>query len=378
MEKKRSSLIPYLIFTLFIALFVGFNIYAYKTMDSTVGFINEFGMLVIFTAFFVFVYLYVLANLIVTEYLPQKNDVVCLFSIDGRTAIFIDRKGKKYIYEFKHADIVKENIGKYFEVEKNIFSITKINNLTTSNMFEITDIKEKYWFNFYCYLGSFEEIFLLPIVYVAVTPFVLSAILTPFPVNLIILAMTIPLIFIILYDLAYKIKRKRYIKKILEEKDPIKRSASFNNINELQEFQKMWSFSILSMDVMTKLVTLVVTLGLTIFFIILCINTNGIVRLIMLPFALVIFGLFIRSLVDFIVALPSTKTEEELERKYILADKISYIVNKVCSFSFLAYWFGILVIGSITAIKDGELSILVSTIPFWIVGIAMLIKEIRS
>ena len=97
MEKKRSSLIPYLIFTLFIALFVGFNIYAYKMMDNTVGFINEFGMLVIFTAFFVFVYLYVLANLIVTEYLPQKNDVVCLFSIDGRTAIFIDRKGKKYI-----------------------------------------------------------------------------------------------------------------------------------------------------------------------------------------------------------------------------------------------------------------------------------------
>jgi hypothetical protein len=62
---------------------------------------------------------------------------------------------------------------------------------------------------------------------------------------------------------------------------------------------------------MAKLVTLVVTLGLTIFFIILCINTNGIVRLIMLPFALVIFGFFIRSLVDFIVALPSKKTEEE-------------------------------------------------------------------
>ena len=377
MEKKKSSLIPYLIFTLFIALFVGFNVFAYKEMNSLIGFVSEFGMLVIFTAFFVFVYIYVLISLIVTEYLPQQKDVVYLFTMDGKTPVFVDKKGKKYIYDGKHIDAVRENIGKCFNVEKNIFTITKIENIT-SNAFEVTNIKEKYWFNFYCYLGAFEDIFLLPIVYVAATPFVLSAILTPFPVNLIILAMTIPLLFIILYDFAYKQKRKRYIKKILEEKDPIKRSASFNNINELQEFKKMWSFSILSMDVMTKLVTLVVTLGLTIFFIILCINTNGILRLIMLPFALVIFGLFIRSLVDFIVALPSTKTEEELEKKYILADKISYIVNKVCSFSFLAYWFGILVIGSITAIKDEELSILISTIPFWIVGIAMLIKEIRN
>ena len=52
MEKKRSSLIPYLIFTLFIALFVGFNVFAYKEMNSLIGFISEFGMLVIFTAFF--------------------------------------------------------------------------------------------------------------------------------------------------------------------------------------------------------------------------------------------------------------------------------------------------------------------------------------
>ena len=53
MKKKKSSLVPYLIFTLFIALFVGFNVIAYKSMGDNVSFISEYGMLVLFTAFFV-------------------------------------------------------------------------------------------------------------------------------------------------------------------------------------------------------------------------------------------------------------------------------------------------------------------------------------
>lgn len=377
MKKKKSSLIPYLIFTLFIALFVGFNIYAYKMMDSTVGFISEFGMLVIFTAFFVFVYIYVLISLIVTEYLPQQKDVLCLFTMDGKTPVFVDKKGKKYIYDGKHIDAVRENIGKCFNVEKNIFTVTKIENIT-SNAFEVTNIKEKYWFNFYSYLGAFEDIFLLPIVYVAATPFILSAILTPFPANLVVFAMTIPLSFIILYDFAYKQKRKKLVKKILEETDPIKRADRYNRVNKSQELQKLWSFSNLTMNMMRSFVTLVVVIGLTLFLGFILIKVQGVGKIAFLPFFIAILSFLVQAIVDFKMTIPTYDTEEEIRRKALLAEKIKKIAGKIYIFAFLSFWFGILLVGTMIALRDGEMSILVATIPFWIAGIAVLIKTLRN
>lgn len=377
MKKKKSSLIPYLIFTLFIALFVGFNIYAYKMMDSTVGFISEFGMLVIFTAFFVFVYIYVLISLIVTEYLPQQKDVLYLFTMDGKTPVFVDKKGKKYIYDGKHIDAVRKNIGKCFNVEKNIFTVTKIENIT-SNAFEVTNIKEKYWFNFYCYLGAFEDIFLLPIVYVAATPFILSAILTPFPANLVIFAITIPLLFIILYDFAYKQKRKKLVKKILEETDPIKRADRYNRVNKSQELQKLWSFSNLTMNMMRSFVTLVVVIGLTLFLGFILIKVQGVGKIAFLPFFIAILSFLVQAIVDFKMTIPTYDTEEEIRRKALLAEKIKKIAGKIYIFAFLSFWFGILLVGTMIALKDGEMSILVATIPFWIAGIAVLIKTLRN
>lgn len=377
MKKKRSSLIPYLIFTLFIALFVGFNIYAYKMMDSAVGFISEFGMLVIFTAFFVFVYIYILISLIVTEYLPQQKDVLYLFTMDGKTPVFVDKKGKKYIYDGKHIDAVRKNIGKCFNVEKNIFTVTKIENIT-SNAFEVTNIKEKYWFNFYCYLGAFEDIFLLPIVYVAATPFILSAILTPFPANLVIFAMTIPLLFIILYDFAYKQKRKKLVKKILEETDPIKRADRYNRVNKSQELQKLWSFSNLTMNMMRSFVTLVVVIGLTLFLGFILIKVQGVGKIAFLPFFIAILSFLVQAIVDFKMTIPTYDTEEEIRRKALLAEKIKKIAGKIYIFAFLSFWFGILLVGTMIALKDGEMSILAATIPFWIAGIAVLIKTLRN
>ena len=377
MKKKKSSLIPYLIFTLFIALFVGFNVFTYKEMNSLIGFISEFGMLVIFTAFFVFVYIYILINLIVTEYLPQQKDVLYLFTMDGKTPVFVDKKGKKYIYDGKHIDAVRENIGKCFNVEKNIFTVTKIESIT-SNAFEVTNIKEKYWFNFYCYLGAFEDIFLLPIVYVAATPFILSAILTPFPANLVIFAMTIPLLFIILYDFAYKQKRKKIVKKILEETDPIKRADRYNRVNKSQELQKIWSFSNLTMNMMRSFVTLVVGIGLTLFWGFILIKVQGVGKIAFLPFFIAILSFLVQAIVDFKMDIPSYDTEEKIRRKALLAEKIKKIVGKIYIFAFLSFWFGILLVGTMIALKDGEMSILVATIPFWIAGIAVLIKTLRN
>ena len=377
MKKKKSSLIPYFIFTLFIALFVGFNVFTYKEMNSLIGFVSEFGMLVIFTAFFVFVYIYILISLIVTEYLPQQKDVLYLFTMDGKTPVFVDKKGKKYIYDGKHIDAVRKNIGKCFNVEKNIFTVTKIENIT-SNAFEVTNIKEKYWFNFYCYLGAFEDIFLLPIVYVAATPFILSAILTPFPANLVIFAMTIPLLFIILYDFAYKQKRKKLVKKILEETDPIKRADRYNRVNKSQELQKLWSFSNLTMNMMRSFVTLVVVIGLTLFLGFILIKVQGVGKIAFLPFFIAILSFLVQAIVDFKMTIPTYDTEEEIRRKALLVEKIKKIAGKIYIFAFLSFWFGILLVGTMIALKDGEMSILVATIPFWIAGIAVLIKTLRN
>lgn len=377
MKKKKSSLVPYLIFTLFIALFVGFNVIAYKSMGDNVSFISEYGMLVLFTAFFVLVYLYILVQLIVTEYLPQKKDVVCLFSIDSGDAIFIDRKGKKYIYSQNHKEVIRENIGRFFDVENNIFTITKIENVS-SNQFEITNIKENYWFNFYCYLGDFEDIFLLPIFYFAITPFVLTTILTPFPANLFTGVIIIPIIYIILYDLSYKLKRKKIIKRILEIHNPLDRANEYNKINESPELKKMWSFSNLTMNMIRSLTTLVAILVLTFIILFALIKMQGIGKLAVLPFFIAILTFLVQAIVDFKMAIPSYDTEEEIQRKYLLADKIKKIAGKIYIFAFLSFWFGILLVGTMIALRDGEMSILVATLPFWIAGIGVLIKTIRS
>ena len=62
----------------------------------------------------------------------------------------------------------------------------------------------------------------------------------------------------------------------------------------------------------------------------------------------------------------------------MLAEKIKKIAGKIYIFAFLSFWFGILLVGTMIALRDGEMSILVATIPFWIAGIAVLIKTLRN
>lgn len=374
---KKSSLAPYIIFTLFVAMFVGFNVFAYKSINSLGMFISEYGLLVIITTFFVIVDIYMIFYLLVTEYFPQKLDTMCLFSIDSGDGIFVDKKGKKYIYSPKSKYLISDNVGKYFEVRKNVCTITSIENIS-SNYFEITKVKDKFWLNFYSVVGNFEEIFLLPIVYVILIPFILAIFLSGFPYNLVMFIFIIPVLFVALYDIFFKLKRRVMIKKILEETNPLERARRYNSINDSEEFKEMFLISNISMEIFKNAISLIVSLGITGFMIFVLINVEGIFSILLIPFTIAVGTTFVVSLINFILGLPTKKSEEENKLRIAKAEKLKYLIGKVYMYAFLAYWFGILIIGSKVAIENGETTVLFATIPFWITGIAVLINTIRS
>ena len=70
-------------------------------------------------------------------------------------------------------------------------------------------LKIFHWLNFYSPIGNFENLFLLPIVYVILIPGILSFIMSKGEQKIFGIIFSIVPIYIIMYDLIYKIKLKK-------------------------------------------------------------------------------------------------------------------------------------------------------------------------
>ena len=131
--------------------------------------------------------------------IKPKKDVLYLISKKNNICTFIDKRGK--IFFFMDNDYIVE---KFYVVLRTCDSIYDILGVSIDS-FKLVPLKESYWLNF----GNFENIFLLPIVYVILLPGLLSILMSNgFEKIFGIIYILFPL-YSIIYDLIYKIKRKK-------------------------------------------------------------------------------------------------------------------------------------------------------------------------
>lgn len=152
---------------------IGMIVGSYLIRDSFYDMIYYDGLIIIFGGFFIGVALYCYYNYIFNVLIKPKEGVVFLKGNDSFLYEFIDFKGKIYYLEMD--EIYKEN--QYYDVLKTKDNIKKVIGIS-SKTFETREPKRSYWLNFYSPFGSFENIFLLPIVYIIALPGILSTLMS--------------------------------------------------------------------------------------------------------------------------------------------------------------------------------------------------------
>ncbi|MBR3152078.1 MAG: hypothetical protein IKF52_00460 [Clostridia bacterium] len=108
---------------------------------------------------------------------------------------------------------------------------------------------------------------------------------------------------------------------------------------------------------------------------------NFITRLFVIPFLICVLAMLIRAIISLCKRLISRKNSSDegtSARKTIeKMNKTDNIFDKVFTVGFLLFWFGFLIVFDYNAIKQGQVSLLVFTIIFWIIGIYVTIKEFK-
>lgn len=150
----------------------GMIIGSYLMRENLYDMIYYDGVIIIFGGFFIGVALYCHYLYLFNVILKPKEATLFLKSSDDELYEFVDSKGKLYYFEKENE--YKEN--QFYDVCKTKDNIKKIIGVS-SKTFTITKTKKSYWLNFYSPFGSFENLFLLPIVYVMALPGILSFIL---------------------------------------------------------------------------------------------------------------------------------------------------------------------------------------------------------
>ena len=115
---------------------------------------------------------------------------------------FVDKKGNIFYFEDNNY-----TTGHYYLVLKTRDHIHKIKGESMDN-FEIKT-RISYWLNFYTPMGDFENLFLLPILYVIMLPFIFMIISPDVVIRIIGSIMFAPCALILLYDLKEKIRRSK-------------------------------------------------------------------------------------------------------------------------------------------------------------------------
>lgn len=200
------------------------NIYKVRNFDMLYTCMSKYGMLLILSIFFLISSIYCWILFFINIIVKPKKEILYLDRIEENKLIFINKKGKKFIDEYKN---LKPNC--YYYVYKTHNYIYEVIGKTN----ETWKIKEKksYWNNFYSPKGNFEDIMILPIFYVFLLIGLFSIFMSKREHQIIfgLFFSAIP-IYIIVYDLIYKIKLKRSDNNTIDDTNLLKSYETLKNI----------------------------------------------------------------------------------------------------------------------------------------------------
>lgn len=293
--------------------------------------VSKNGIMIIFGVFFLCISLYCWVLFFLNIIISPKKEILYLRKNENNKTFFIDKKGKRFEYDIDKNNIEENN---YYYVLKTHDYIYKVLEKTSENW--IPKEKKSYWLNYYSPMGNFENIFLLPILYVILLPGLLSFLMAKGYQKIYGVIFSIVPLYAIIYDLIYKIKLKQ------------------NNNKEIDETNLVKSYDILKNSI--SIIAVIIMCGVLTNIFLRCSDLTS--KLIFSPFylcGLCSAGLIISKVFD----------------NYIL-EKIffkGYIVI------FLIYWFGFISFWTIGIIKqEGNYIYALFSIPFWIAGLYTIYK----
>ena len=175
-----------------------FSITDYKSFYEV---ISKNGVPVIFSLFFVILFLYILNSYISFIFAKPKERVLYLTKDEDDDLVFLNRKGKKINYWFRDKSIESDKNYKVVMINDSILEIVG----PASEEWKV-EPKRSYWLNYYSPVGNFEDMFMLPIVYVIELPGLLEIIMAPGYQKLIGVIWSIIPMYAIIYDFIYKLR----------------------------------------------------------------------------------------------------------------------------------------------------------------------------
>lgn len=280
----------------------------------------------IFGGFFVFVGLYCWYLYICNVLIGTKEDVLYLKEKNGNNYLFLSKRGKRFNYHSKK----EYKLNKFYTVLKSKDYIENIISISNKK-FDVVLEKESYWLNLYLPVGDFEDIFLLPVLYV-IAAFSVSLLFYQGVIDFGAIIMGSVSIYLIIYDLIYKIKKKKskFKNKKVDDEKLLKSFEIFINIIRI------------------------ISIGFVCLFLFYLFMMMGdfFSRLILLPFLLCACCLF-------------WQTIAMIKKNDLMVE----ILGKMYIVIFLLYWFGVIGVCAYTMIIDEQYSMTLFLIPFILAGV---------
>jgi len=320
------------------------GIFSITSYEEFCYYVCKMGMEAIISIFFIVVCLYVWFLFFTEKMLPAKRETLYLLETEKEICKFINKKGKNFFLQ-NDGDY---KVGNYYSVLKTHRTIKKVLKIS-SETFDIPKEKRSYWLNFYSPMGDFENVFLLPIVYVILLPGLLSMFISEGFEKIFGLIWIIVPTYIISYDLACKINLKKF-----GDARPEQEITSISKVTEGSKIKETIKKELETMDdIVIGLKTMILACVLVILTYSLKISANLLTRLVILPFYLCCFSLFCAGIFT-----------------VIKNEKLANFFKKLVSLIFFISWIIVCFIATLFSIETKQnFSLILVLVPFWAVGI---------
>ena len=310
-----------------------------KNLDMLYECIYKNGLIIIFGLFFFFSFIYCWIKFFLNVMIEPKRDILCLHRNKNNEVSFVDRNGKKFVYDIN--DLKEES---YYFVLKTHDCIYEILEETNDNWTPIE--KESYWSNLYSPVGNYKNVLLLPIVYTILLPGVLSILMSKGTYKIYgLIFIAIP-VYIIGYDLIYKIKLKKSSNGIVDDSKLIK---SYQMLMEAKDIiaciLEVISLALICTYIINVIFNIQDFFTTALLFPFLCISLCGI--------AYYVSRIFHNN-------------------------KLEMLFLRVFGIIFFTSWFAFLFFLTITVIKENLGISILFTIPFWIGGVYAAYKYYKT
>lgn len=297
----------------------GIGLICFSLKNISNNYSSGFIVPIIVGIFFTLLSLYCWLSYFLNIVLKPHKDVLYLKKDKHIDIYFVDRKGKKYNYDFGYGTL-EEGYYIVLKTHDYIYDVLE----KTNDGWPIKE-KNKYFSNLYTTMGTYKNVLLLPIVYLALVIGIILFIKGNVPEKLPSILIIAGSLYIIIYDLIYKIKLKKS-----GDTDLIKFSS-----------------------IMQKVTSVIPAIVICIIFSIVYIKLNEFIfRIIFLPFlccGYCTLGYYLS------VAFQNQKFKNLFLKMYLVI--------------FLIYWFSVLIIATISSIVQKQSEMIIFSIPFWLVGI---------